>query len=256
MIRRRPLAFLLGVLPLSLPFVLLNFTALPDPFGLPPSALMIVVPALLAMVMAHRDSVSIRGVWRPVLPTDEHRSLVWTGFAFAAVPLLLAGSHLVSTLTGFGPVAGVTSTALTPLLFAVYLLGAVPEEIGWTMYATRPLQARLGVFGAGLVIGVTWELWHVLPFISQARSASWILGQVATGIALRVLMGHVFANTGGSLLPAVVMHTAINAWPHLLPGGMASYHPEVLAVLSWLTVAVVHRCEERRTRRGTAFMAG
>ncbi len=250
--RPRPSLFLFGVLALSLPFVLLNFAGLPDPFGLPPSALMIVVPALLAVVMVRRESGAhaANTLLRPFLPVG---SRTWFGVALVLVPLLLCASYAVSSLLGLEPEQGSSATPLTPVLLALYLGGAVLEELGWTMYATPRLQARLGVLRAGLAIGVTWEVWHVLPFITQGRSTSWILGQVAAGIALRILMGYVFQRTGASLLPAVLMHTAMNTVPHLLPQGFAGYHPEVLAVLCWGAVVVVAGNAERRTRRGTAF---
>ena len=40
-----------------------------------------------------------------------------------------------------------------PVLFAAFFLGAILEEIGWTGYATGPLQERYGVLRAGLMIG-------------------------------------------------------------------------------------------------------
>jgi membrane protease YdiL (CAAX protease family) len=43
-----------------------------------------------------------------------------------------------------------------PVLFASFFLGAILEEIGWTGYATGPLQERYGVFRAGLIIGAVW----------------------------------------------------------------------------------------------------
>jgi membrane protease YdiL (CAAX protease family) len=51
-----------------------------------------------------------------------------------------------------------------PAIFAFYAFGALFEKIGWTGYATGPLQRRYGVLGAGLIIGTVRAIWHIVPW--------------------------------------------------------------------------------------------
>lgn len=39
----------------------------------------------------------------------------------------------------------------------------------------RALADRFGIVGAGVLIGVVWQLWHWVPFLAQGRSWTWIL---------------------------------------------------------------------------------
>lgn len=238
---RRPWLYLVLVLGLSVPFYFLNLTRLPTPLGLPPSFLMIVVPLLVALGMAHQEA-GVRQLFIPFGLPRGTRSGRWLVFSILLVPTLVALMHLIGVLLGQGrpgmpPVSPPSLLAVAGL----YLLGAIPEEVGWTMYATRPLQERHGPVLAGLVIGSAWGLWHAVPFVWQGRDWVWIVAQIGVSIVLRVIMGQVFAHTGGSLLPALIIHASINFYPELLPGGLGGYRPEILFPLGLVAAAAVTR---------------
>jgi hypothetical protein len=55
-----------------------------------------------------------------------------------------------------------------PLMLALYFLGAIPEEFGWTMTVTSPMTKALGPIQAGMIIGGVWALWHVIPWGPEA----------------------------------------------------------------------------------------
>lgn len=196
----------------SVPFYGLNALDLPAPFGLPPSVAMIVVPATGAGVLVAREEG--RGGLRR-----------WAG------SLLDARLHpLILTV----PAAQLLALALLPtddpwplgvaqaaLVTGIFVLGAIPEELGWAAYATAPLQERLGVTGAGLLIGTAWAAWHVVPYLSMGRSWAWIAGQCAATVAIRVIMGHL-AVAGTSTLAAVLFHAASNASLEIIPAAATS----------------------------------
>lgn len=232
---RRPWLFLVLVLVFSVPFYLLNLTSLPAPFDLPPSFLMIVVPLGVALILARRERGGVRALVEPF--GVARKKLGWLVFAILLVPALIAGMHAISALQAseeFGSPRLSLGTAL--VVFAVYFLGAIPEEVGWTMYATRPLQERFGPLVAGVIIGAVWGVWHVLPFMSQGRDWGWIAAQVAVSIVVRVIMGMVFARSGESLLPALLIHTSMNFYVELLPNGIADYRPDLVLVLAAVVV--------------------
>lgn len=48
-----------------------------------------------------------------------------------------------------------------PYFFLMVLIGGGQEEFGWRGYALAPLQKRLGVIPASLLIGLVWSIWHL-----------------------------------------------------------------------------------------------
>ncbi len=223
------------VLAFSVPFYFLNLLDIPMPRGLPPSALMIVMPTIVAPVLTYQEH-GVAGLKELLVPfgTVPNR---WLVVSILAVPALVGAMYAFAVFIGweeFGPSA--LSLSSIPAVAVLYFFGAIPEELGWTMYATKPLLDRYGRLRAGVLIGTVWGLWHVVPFISQGRGWVWIVGQVGVGITLRIIMVTVFTRTRGALLPALILHASINLYPDMLPGGLNSYHPGILALLGAVTV--------------------
>ena len=80
---------------------------------------------------------------------------------------------------------------------------------------------------ASLVLGVVWGTWHLPLFYiadTAQRHIPFGLFMVST-IALSVLFAWLFNRTRGSVLPALVLHTAINAWDWVIPDDCPTYMP-------------------------------
>jgi membrane protease YdiL (CAAX protease family) len=119
-----------------------------------------------------------------------------------------------------------------PLIFVVFFFGSAFEEVGWTGYATEPLQARYGVQRAGALIGVVWALWHVPPWwLGQGHTIPWIAGQFAATVVMRIIMGWIYARGGQSLFLAVVFHAGADTVYALFPNAGSHYDPTTLAVI-------------------------
>lgn len=236
--QRRPFVFFALVLLLSSPFYLLNLFSIPTPLGLPPSFVMIIVPAIVALWLNHSEKHSAVGLIQPFCP--QCNSLLGLSLAVGLIPALMLGMVCVSHNTE-GTTAVVSSTAGFGLVAALlqYFVGTIPEEIGWTSYATKPLQDRFGLLTSGLLIGLVWEIWHIIPFWQQGHTLSWIVPHVFASIGIRVLMGYLFVYAGYALLPALLVHTMFNFVPELLPNGYSDYHPLAFMPFVWLAVAIV-----------------
>jgi uncharacterized protein len=103
-------------------------------------------------------------------------------------------------------------------LFAVGLLAGTFEEIGWTGFATPRLLARYGFSVAGLSLGLTWALWHLLVDLRyniDAMGVAWPLEfaivYLATLTPYRMLMTWVYSHTQ-SLFLAILMHASFTGW--------------------------------------------
>ena len=238
----RPWAFLLTVLLFSLPLYMLNGIEVSLPLGLPPSVVMIVVPMLVAVYLTYRSNhlSGVRDMLASVADVRKIDSSFAIVFAILIVPFIMLVSYMLGVSLGVAKDGSFNTNILTILLmFAAFFIGAIPEELGWTTYATRPLQKRYGIFIAGIIIGLVWQLWHLIPFLQLGRDPWWIIFHFLTGIGLRVLMGYLFAWTNSATFPALIIHAMVNTFPEILPGGYASYVPALSAIVTWIVVIVV-----------------
>lgn len=137
MTSKRAIAFLIQVPLLSIPFycwsVLDRGRELA--FGMPISALMVVVPATLATLMKTHEggTRAVFSLWRGLFDLNR-ASPVWVVFGTLLMPLAMM-SALAVVGAPFYPLA---SESLPPMLL-FYLSGAAFEEIGWTRYRSGSL---------------------------------------------------------------------------------------------------------------------
>ena len=105
---------------------------------------------------------------------------------------------------------GALGVAPFHFLFVALIGGDLDEEMGWRGYALPQLQGRLSPLTTNLLLGVAWAFWH-LPlwfFPGYFPAGSSFSLYVVSTVALSLLIGWVYNGTGGSLLLAILAHTA------------------------------------------------
>ncbi len=208
--------------------------------GLPLSALMFVCPAAVAFWVAHRSGglSGMRALLRRVCDADRAQPWTWhlvSAFVFPAVLLI---EYVIMRLAHMPLPAPQVPWLQAPVLFALFFIGAVGEELAWSATLLAPLQARYGTLGAGLIIGVVAAIWHAVPFAQVHPSVSWILGQCLFTVAFRVVIAWIYTVSGRSLFAAVVCHTAYNTAWQLFPNQTSGYNPWLAAALTWGVVGI------------------
>lgn len=170
----------------------------------------------------------------------------------AAIHMALGGSlraspalsHAVLFVANFG------------LVF--FLGGPLGEEFGWRGYALPVMQERIGWRSASVILGVIWGAWH-LPLFFIAGSSQH-QGSMAAFFALivatSVFYTWLFNRSAGSVLPALVLHTASNSWPALIPilPSDSDQRPYLLVIGLVATAAfwLLFRRERNQTKTGFA----
>jgi uncharacterized protein len=130
-----------------------------------------------------------------------------------AIHVALGGIILPSPAVGHALLAGVN------FVLILVLGGPVGEEFGWRGYALPALQKRIGWRVASLVLGIVWGTWHLPLFYIANTSQQHIpvgLFMVST-VAMSVLFAWFANHTAGSLVVAILFHTAINYWSWIIP---------------------------------------
>ncbi len=181
-------------------------------------------PSLVALGITARDEgiPGAQALLRRVL--DSRVAGRWYVFAIgymAAIKLAVAVVYRLGT--GSWPPFGDEPWYTIVAAIVISTPVQAGEEVGWRGYALPRLAARFGLARASLVLGLLWACWH-LPLFFVPGLGNY--GQsfplfVAGGIALSVAMAWLYANTAGSVLLAMLMHSAVNQTMGIVPTRLA-----------------------------------
>lgn len=184
----------------------------------------------------------------------------WYAIALLLAPLIILA--VLMALSVFSPVylPGVftrddkTARLIMGLVSAVVV--GICEELGWTGFVTPRIRQRYSVLATGLIIGVLWGIWHIVPMaimpsgvysapLSPAvyiavRTINFLVGGL---VAFRVLMVWIYDRTQ-SLLVLILMHIGLTAAniiyePEAIGGTSLFIYDFVGAATIWIVVAVV-----------------
>jgi membrane protease YdiL (CAAX protease family) len=227
--------FFVLVFMLSIPFwvlgILYPIQLLP---GLPISALGAFIPAAAAFILTYKHD-RLPGVLQ----------LLRRSFDFKRVKnknwfLVILLVNPVTAVLAYGAIgmAGEPLPNPAPLTLAIFpmlvffFIGALGEEIGWSGYATEPLQQRWGSIGCGIFLGLVWAVWHFTPLIQAHRSAEWIAWWSLDTLALRMIMTWLYIHSGKSVFAAAVFHAMINLSWQLFPINGSYYDPQIFGLIT------------------------
>lgn len=140
------------------------------------------------------------------------------------IPLIYVLTYWIMRFVGL-PVPTVWNPSfLTPLLFIAFFFVAAGEEVGYTGYATDPMQARYTALAASLIIGLIHGIWHFPSEISIGQSLGLIiLGGVILAVSFRVLTVWIYNNTGKSVFAAILFHAVTNIGRSIFPGTRSAF---------------------------------
>jgi uncharacterized protein len=244
---RAPLAFFALVFALSVPFWIIGAaTGLQLTADLPVSSFVWICPVIAAAILVYREhgATGVVALLRRSFDYERIRDRRW----YVPAVLLLPGVYLATygVMRAMGlPLPAVHVPVLAALAwFLGYFVAGQCEELGWSGYSLDPLQARWTALGAGLLLGVVWAAFHLVPLIQANRAPAWIAWWSLATVALRVLYTWLYNNTGGSVFATVLFHATGNVAQigPFLDFGPAGYPLEAQRIaallLTALTVAV------------------
>jgi uncharacterized protein len=240
---RSPLLFVMLVFALSVLLWLLGgryrVEILP---GLPLGAIMVVCPLAAALILVARNGGRTAVAAHLARSFDSRR--IAPKFWYLPIVLLQPAMAVLS----YGLMRALhmplpspqLSLAAAILLFALFFVGALCEESGWSGYLIDPLQERWGALWASLVLGVIWALWHWVPLLQVGRAWDWIGWWTLGTVATRVLHTWLYNNTGKSVFGATLFHAMTNVSWQLFPNNGSHYDPRVIGLLvTVLAVCVI-----------------
>ncbi|GCD35396.1 CAAX amino protease [Streptomyces chrestomyceticus JCM 4735] len=213
-------------------------------------------PALAAVLLTARahGRAGVRELWRRGW---DRRGTGWGWWVPVLLlsPFVYAVTYVLMQVTGARVLTQPAQGWLTVLLFVpVYALLAVGEELGWSGYATEPLQRRWGALRGSLALGAFWWLMHVPSIVRSGQDGTLVALGAFGAVFLRVLWVWIFNNTGGSVFAIIIAHTVANLSSSFVPSvPTAAAGPLVallgLAVMALWDPATLTRFRGARSRR-------
>lgn len=242
-------------------FVLYVVTYFLFPIGLPmffmPAAPTAAALIVTAVARGKAAVIALLRLYRPIQGALTAReglriyAALIAGIAFMTIMACLAEYFFgdPQRATGYLRHLGVIQWDIFLLTWIMGLLfnqGGALEELGWRGYALPMLIRKLGSpLGATLLLGVCWALWHfpreVGPLLQGAQSVPELLVSQAWFILMCCGMSIVatyFVNiTGGSVLPAIIIHGAFNQVGGMFTAETVGLRSELAGDSAWMWLA-------------------
>lgn len=227
---------------LSIPFWLVGEAKLPLPVNLPVSALTAFVPMIAATIVSFMQHGlgGIKELFQTLKDYQKIKSKVWYLPILLLAPLIYLVSFAVMRLTGRPLPDPIHIPFLwLPIFFVIYLITGIGEELGWSAYATPPMQHRLGPLRASFLLGVMWATWHSIAFLQTGLPVEWVIWQSIKTIAMRMIIVWFYNKAGKSVFSTILYHTTDNVSWSLFPNFGTHYDPMVTGLIHCLLTVIV-----------------
>ena len=195
----------------------------------------------MACYVAHRLS---DGNWRAVrlFPSPAAQ---WLWAVLGPLLMIFCFFVLFPALLSDGPPQGwkwrPASLAGLPVPMFNYNLLAGPlfEEFGWRGFLLPRLQRLLPAWMAAAVVGLLWAAWHLPLFLLQNWSSASPLVYLVIVTGFSLVIAFRCNSSGGSVLVAILMHSAFNASPRFLGEYLGSTPTRNYPDATWYIAAAI-----------------
>ena len=202
------------------------------PFDVAEYSIVVVIIGAFAPIMAAITLVAQDAGWKGTKAflgqaLDFHFKPIYLVIALALPVLIHAIAHYLAPAVGLDVAKTLfpTETPVAPIVLAIpyfilmLVIGGGQEEFGWRGYAQEPLQRKIGVIPASLVIGVIWGIWHLpLWFMTgDLHSAYSFLAFVIMTTSISIMYAWLYNSSGKKLIVVMFFHAMNNTAAPLLP---------------------------------------
>ena len=224
--------------------------------GVPASAMMFAAPAIAAvfMLLGPGSKLSIWAWFRGHFSAPREKTPGWIFVAVLIPVVVLLITYTCAQFFGSStpsPPEPAGIPAQFALLFLLFFVPALLEELGWTGYAFPRLHQRYSALLSSLVLGSVWAVWHWIPLLQIGRDLEWIAWWSITAIALRIMICFLAVNAPMPVLVATAFHASINASWQLYPVAGSHYDPALHSVVLIFACALMVLFSGKQLRVGS-----
>ena len=202
------------------------------PFDVTGYSMIVVIIGAFAPMMAAITLVAQDAGWKGVKSflrqaLDFRIKPIYLLLALALPLIIHSIAHYLAPVLGLSvaPTLFPTDISVSPIILAIpyfflmIIIGGGQEEFGWRGYAQEPLQEKIGVIPASLVIGAIWGFWH-LPLWFMAgdlHSAYSFFAFVMMTMSMSIVYAWLYNSSGKKLIVVIFFHAMSNTAAPLLP---------------------------------------
>ncbi|MCF3595747.1 CPBP family intramembrane metalloprotease [Rhodobacteraceae bacterium LMO-12] len=164
-------------------------------------------------------------LWQRLVQPGRAPLWLWAATLLLIPALSLLAQGLL--MLGGGPapmlaLSGATWPAILGYAAFLFLLGPLPEEIGWRGYGLDALLDRYDPVAASIILGAAWGAWHLPLFAMDGYyddfgGAPTLLPFLWSILMKSLIMTWAYLHSARSLLLMVAFHFMINATGEVLP---------------------------------------
>jgi uncharacterized protein len=141
----------------------------------------------------------------------------------------------------------IPSSAILMMVIFQLITGALGEELGWRGFLLPRLGKRMSATAAAWLMAVLWSAWHIPAFFFPGTPQHGLIPPVPFLVFIGLFgfcLAFLFRRGGGSILPTIVAHLALNV--SLGAGGVQLSSP----TFWWAMVGMYAICALLATRAG------
>jgi len=184
-------------------------------------------PTIAALVVARQSGSGLDDLLSRLRPWRGGVSPSSAGLTYAAiftVYFAVFGAYYWMTWSA-GKSNTILGGSITALVFWALIgpfvdEGGTLEELGWRGFAFPRLQQIIkSPLWASVFLGVIWTAWHlpreVPTLLAGVNWGQWLSNQaqfVLLCVGLSIVSGYLVNRTGGSVIPAILVHGGSNVW--------------------------------------------
>ncbi|MCW4032418.1 MAG: CPBP family intramembrane metalloprotease [Candidatus Bathyarchaeota archaeon] len=210
-----------------------------NPIGI----LMVFTPITAAFILTYREN-GLDTAKKLLKRSFDHKRItgkLWYVPIFFLMPVIYFSSLGLMISVGIPIPENPIPVVATPILFLIFFIMALGEEVGWQGYAFDPMEKRWNALNASIVLGIIWTIWHI-PLLSLQNlqgGTLWIAGQCTNLAVTRILIVWIFNNTGKSVFAAILIHAVDNTFANILPIYSSPLGPIIASIFIIVTTVIV-----------------
>jgi uncharacterized protein len=239
---RKQIKFISLVFALSIPFWLLGYwfdSTNFIPVRLPFSALQFLSVLAAAVIVTKSGGGSVSSLLKRGFDFNRITKTGWRFGIFLIMPLTVVVSLMLIQWNGFIITDTSTPFWTIPLFLCVYGVSGYCEQTGWTAITTDSLLSRFNVIITGLLVGITWATWHIIPFTQTHHDMDWIIWQCIYSIVFRILITKIYVLTNTSVFATIALHATYNTGFSMMPYYGSSYNPMYMVIATSIIGSII-----------------
>jgi len=199
-------------------YILVGLASSPEmAFAFIPLATLIPISAALILTFKENGWAGAKALLGRSFDYKRVTQKIWFLPTLFLLPFLFSLAWGVTVLLGLPIPAAPLPVVALPVVFVIFFIMALGENVGWMGYAFEPMQDQWHTFRATLLLGLFWALWHVPFYIFTIIDPILIVAQALSLVAVRFLLVWLFNNTGKSVFVAILFHATLNVAFVLIP---------------------------------------